>query len=31
VNGKYRINTESAGGATQMLQLVKYLVAKEAH
>jgi thiol:disulfide interchange protein DsbA len=31
VNGKYRLNTESAGGATQVLQLVKYLVAKEAH
>jgi thiol:disulfide interchange protein DsbA len=31
VNGKYRLNTESAGGATQVLQLVKYLVAKESH
>jgi thiol:disulfide interchange protein DsbA len=31
VNGKYRLNTESAGGATQVLQLVKYLVAKETH
>jgi thiol:disulfide interchange protein DsbA len=31
VNGKYRLNMESAGGATQMLQLVKYLVAKESH
>ena len=31
VNGKYRLTTESAGGATQLLQLVKYLVAKEAH
>jgi thiol:disulfide interchange protein DsbA len=31
VNGKYRLNTESAGGATQLLQLVKYLVAKESH
>jgi protein dithiol oxidoreductase (disulfide-forming) len=31
VNGKYRLNTEAAGGATQLLQLVKYLVAKESH
>ncbi len=31
VNGKYRLNSESAGGATQVLQLVKYLVAKESH
>jgi thiol:disulfide interchange protein DsbA len=31
VNGKYRLTTESAGGATQLLQLVKYLVAKESH
>lgn len=31
VNGKYRINPDSAGGATQLLQLVKYLVAKESH
>jgi protein dithiol oxidoreductase (disulfide-forming) len=31
VNGKYRLNTESAGGANQVLQLVKYLVAKESH
>ena len=31
VNGKYRLNTTSAGGATQLLQVVKYLVAKEAH
>jgi len=31
VNGKYRLNSESAGGATQLLQLVKYLVAKESH
>ena len=31
VNGKYRLNTESAGGATQVLQLVKYLVDKETH
>jgi len=31
VNGKYRLNTESAGGANQVLQLVNYLVAKESH
>ncbi|HEV2703750.1 MAG TPA: thiol:disulfide interchange protein DsbA/DsbL [Steroidobacteraceae bacterium] len=31
VNGKYRLNTESAGGANQVLQLVKYLVDKESH
>jgi thiol:disulfide interchange protein DsbA len=31
VNGKYRLNAESAGGANQVLQLVKYLVAKETH
>ena len=31
VNGKYRLNTEAAGGATQLLQLVKYLIAKESH
>jgi thiol:disulfide interchange protein DsbA len=31
VNGKYRFNTEAAGGATQTLQLVKFLVAKESH
>jgi len=31
VNGKYRLNAESAGGATQVLQLVKFLVAKESH
>ncbi len=31
VNGKYRLNAESAGGANQVLQLVKYLVAKESH
>ena len=29
VNGKYRITLESAGGADQMLQVVKYLVQKE--
>ena len=29
VNGKYRITAESAGGANQVLDLVKYLVAKE--
>jgi protein dithiol oxidoreductase (disulfide-forming) len=31
VNGKYRLNATSAGGATQLLQLVKFLVAKESH
>jgi thiol:disulfide interchange protein DsbA len=31
VNGKYRLNTDSAGGANQVLQLVKYLVARESH
>lgn len=31
VNGKYRLNTESAGSADQVLQLVKFLVAKETH
>jgi protein dithiol oxidoreductase (disulfide-forming) len=29
VNGKYRVNTESAGGADQAVELVKWLVAKE--
>jgi thiol:disulfide interchange protein DsbA len=29
VNGKYRVNTESAGGADQAVDLVKWLVAKE--
>ncbi len=31
VNGKYRLNVQSAGGATQVLQLVKFLVEKESH
>lgn len=31
VNGKYRLNSTSAGGATQLLQLVKFLIAKESH
>lgn len=31
VNGKYRLNVQSAGGATQVLQLVKFLVEKETH
>ncbi len=31
VNGKYRLGTQSAGGADQVIQLVKYLVAKESH
>jgi len=29
VNGKYRLHTESAGGYDQLIELVKYLVAKE--
>ena len=29
VNGKYRLHAESAGGADQLVELVKYLVAKE--
>jgi thiol:disulfide interchange protein DsbA len=29
VNGKYRLQTESAGGYDQLVDLVKYLVAKE--
>ncbi len=29
VNGKYRVTMESAGGADQVLQVVKYLVQKE--
>ncbi len=29
VNGKYRLHTESAGGNDQVIELVKYLVAKE--
>jgi thiol:disulfide interchange protein DsbA len=29
VNGKYRLQTESAGGYDQLIDLVKYLVAKE--
>ena len=29
INGKYRITVESAGGANQVIDLVKYLVAKE--
>ena len=29
VNGKYRVYTESAGGADQLVELVKWLVAKE--
>jgi protein dithiol oxidoreductase (disulfide-forming) len=31
VNGKYRLTTESAGGADQVVQLVKFLVNKESH
>ena len=29
VNGKYRLHTESAGGNDQLVELVKWLVAKE--
>jgi thiol:disulfide interchange protein DsbA len=29
VNGKYRMHVESAGGTDQLIDLVKYLVAKE--
>jgi protein dithiol oxidoreductase (disulfide-forming) len=29
VNGKYRLHVESAGGTDQLVELVKYLVAKE--
>ncbi len=29
VNGKYRLHVESAGGNDQLIELVKYLVAKE--
>jgi thiol:disulfide interchange protein DsbA len=29
VNGKYRLHVESAGGSDQVVELVKYLVAKE--
>jgi thiol:disulfide interchange protein DsbA len=29
VNGKYRLHVESAGGTDQVIELVKYLVAKE--
>ena len=31
VNGKYRLTTETAGGADQVVQLVKFLVTKESH
>jgi len=31
VNGKYRLSTSSAGGANELLQLVKFLVARESH
>jgi thiol:disulfide interchange protein DsbA len=31
VNGKYRLTTETAGGADQVVQLVKFLVGKESH
>jgi thiol:disulfide interchange protein DsbA len=29
VNGKYRLHAESAGGYDQLIELVKFLVAKE--
>ena len=29
VNGKYRLNVESAGGPNQVIDLINYLVAKE--
>jgi protein dithiol oxidoreductase (disulfide-forming) len=29
VNGKYRVNSQSAGGVPQMLELIQWLVAKE--
>jgi thiol:disulfide interchange protein DsbA len=29
VNGKYRLNVQSAGGDDQVIELVKFLVAKE--
>jgi thiol:disulfide interchange protein DsbA len=29
VNGKYRLQASTAGGYTQLIELVKYLVAKE--
>jgi thiol:disulfide interchange protein DsbA len=29
VNGKYRLHVESAGGEDRLIELVKYLVAKE--
>ena len=31
VNGKYRVSPQSAGGMTQMIEVVKWLVAKETH
>jgi thiol:disulfide interchange protein DsbA len=31
VNGKYRLTPQTAGGYTQLIELVKYLVAKERH
>lgn len=31
VNGKYRLDVSSAGGYDQLIDLVKYLVAKESH
>jgi protein dithiol oxidoreductase (disulfide-forming) len=31
VNGKYRLHVQSAGGTDQLIELVKWLVAKESH
>jgi protein dithiol oxidoreductase (disulfide-forming) len=31
INGKYRLDVPSAGGPDQLIELVKYLVAKESH
>jgi thiol:disulfide interchange protein DsbA len=31
VNGKYRLQVQSAGGTDQLIELVKWLVAKESH
>jgi protein dithiol oxidoreductase (disulfide-forming) len=31
INGKYRLDVPSAGGPDELVELVKYLVAKESH
>ena len=31
VNGKYRLHVQSAGSPDQLIELVKWLVAKESH